>query len=191
MFEALPPLSEKQRKNLILLVVIFCLGVTALGISYVLAPLSSASQPKRDLTAEESVQQAERRLSQLGQDILSKVDGVGRVAVQVTLATGPTTEYARNEFSTERETEERAESGITRKITEGNENAQLAIARSGSIGDRPVVTKIRQPEVSGVLVVAEGAEHPEVRDRLYEACKVLYGLTADRISVLPMKRSGR
>lgn len=190
MVEWLPPLSEKQKRNLVILAVVFCLGALILGASYLIPP-ASGGKASRDSKEDESVPALERRLSEVAQDILSKVQGVGKVAVRVTLGSGPTTEYARNEMSTERQTEERAEPGTTRKINEGNQNTQLAIARSGSAGEQPLVVKVKQPEVLGVLVVAEGAEDPYVRSRLYEACEVLFNLTADRISVLPMKKGGR
>lgn len=191
MLDWLPPLSERQKKNIAMLGAAFVMGAVLLAASALVTPGSpKQANPGKDATGSD-LTLLEQALSQQAQEILSSMSGVGRVVVRVSLASGPAVEYARNQTSSERQIEEKAESGTTRKTTEGNQNVQLAIARSSATGDTPVVVRTRPAEVSGVLVVAEGAEDPSVRARLYEACSVLFGVSMDRISVQPMKRGGK
>ena len=51
----------------------------------------------------------------------------------------------------------------------------------------PVVTKRYQPEIKGVVVVADGADRDLVRQNITNAVEVLMGLPAHRIRVLKRK----
>ncbi|MGB9867028.1 MAG: hypothetical protein ACPLPR_03840 [Bacillota bacterium] len=191
MVDWLPPLSDRQKKNIVMLAAAFLVGVLLLAGGALLQPRSAKQAGSSTGTSGSELALLEQSLSKQAQEILSSMSGVGRVMVRVSLASGPEVEYARNQTSSERQIEEKADSGTTRKTTEGNQNVQLAVARSTAAGDTPVIVKTKPAEVSGVLVVAEGAEDPGVRARLYEACSVLFGVSSDRISVQPMKKGGR
>ena len=52
----------------------------------------------------------------------------------------------------------------------------------------PYVVKELEPELSGVLVLAEGAESDAVKAEIVEAVEALFGLPAHRIKVI--KRRG-
>ena len=62
--------------------------------------------------------------------------------------------------------------------------AEEKIVLSDIDGDKiPYVVEERKPVPAGILIVAEGAENEEVRNKLYEAAKAIFGLSAHRIKI--------
>ncbi|MEW8958246.1 hypothetical protein MHOCP_15280 [Moorella humiferrea] len=133
-----------------------------------------------------------REMEEQLQGILEQIAGAGRVAVRVSLKASPLKEYATNTRTSKHSVEEKEQSGATRITTDTSEDAQLVMARNGQIGsgEGPVVARETQPEVLGVVVVADGASDPLVRARFIEAVQTLWGLAPHQVQVLPMKAEG-
>jgi len=122
--------------------------------------------------------------------ILSQVAGAGRVSVNVTLDGGPSYLYGENETVTEKKTDEKDRNGGTRLIDEVSRVVQMVILHQGSGGDKPVVVQVKRPQVTGVLVVADGAADSRVRARLIEAVSTLLDLPTYRVVVVPRSTGG-
>ncbi|MDK2816169.1 MAG: stage sporulation protein [Moorella sp. (in: firmicutes)] len=133
-----------------------------------------------------------REMEEELQGILGQIAGAGRVAVRVSLKASPLKEYATNTRTSKHSVEEKEQSGATRITTDTSEDAQLVMARNGQIGsgEGPVVARETQPEVLGVVVVADGAGDPQVRARFIQAVQTLWGLAPHQVQVLPMKAEG-
>jgi stage III sporulation protein AG len=133
-----------------------------------------------------------REMEEELQGILEQIAGAGRVAVRVSLKASPLKEYATNTRTNKHSVEEKDQSGATRTTTDTSEDAQLVMARNGQIGsgEGPVVARETQPEVLGVVVVADGAGDPQVRARFIQAVQTLWGLAPYQVQVLPMKAEG-
>ncbi|KYH31380.1 hypothetical protein [Neomoorella mulderi] len=151
----------------------------------------TASQPGPDRQETELMLTARELEVQL-QGILEQIAGAGRVAVRVSLKASPLKEFATNTKTTKHSVEEKDQSGGTRVTTDSNEDAQLVMARNGQLnsGEAPVVARETQPEVLGVVVVAEGANDPQVRARFIQAVQTLWGLAPHQVQVLPMETGG-
>lgn len=136
---------------------------------------------------------ASREMEEELQNLLEKMAGVGRVAVRVSLKSGPLKEYATNTRSNSHQVKERDQGGGARVTKDNNQEAQLVMARSGQFqgGEAPGVTRETPGEVLGVVIVAEGAHDPRVRARLIQAVETLWGLAPHQIQVLPMEREGK
>lgn len=119
--------------------------------------------------------------------VLEAVDGAGKVRVAITLESGSALEMAQDNNVSTRTTEERDNAGGTRVTTERTEDNKLVILRAagGGQGDEPVVTRLLQPRIAGVLVVAEGARDPRVKERLSRAVQIALNIPAYRVEVLP------
>lgn len=107
-------------------------------------------------------------------EILSRMDGVGKVQVMLTLATGEKTVYQTDDEDSSSE----STSGIRRKtviITDTQRN------QSG------LIQQIDPPTYLGAIVVCQGADRPSVRLALVEAVSKITGLGANQISILKMK----
>lgn len=127
--------------------------------------------------------QYEIYLSQKLEEILSEIDGAGKVQAWVTLA-GSSEKVLIQEKDEEESLLEEADSvGGVRKEEKNNVDETVI---KNSNGD-PYVVKTLQPEVEGVLVVAEGGGNSVVKKNISEAVEVLFGIDAHRIKVAKKK----
>ncbi len=116
--------------------------------------------------------------------ILTQIKGAGKVAVSITLDSGGEKVYAQNRTVTNRSIEEKDSGGGTRLTTETDDSAQMVIIRDTQSGaEKLVVVKEIRPEVSGVIVVAEGAGSSQVKADLTRAVQTVLGITAARVQV--------
>lgn len=107
------------------------------------------------------------------QQILSKMSGVGRVEVMLTIASGEKTIYQNNQdFSG-------GESGTSRMDT--------VIITDSDRAESGLVQQINPPIYQGAIVVCQGADNVSVRLNIIEAVAKATGLGTDKISVLKMK----
>ncbi len=138
------------------------------------------------VTADMAVAALERQVAADLERVLSRVDGVGAVRVRVALAGGLERQYASDRDVRRSTTEEKDRTGGTRVIDQVEE-ADKVVAVQGGANQQPVLTQVRQPEVLGVLVVAEGAGVPAVRAALVRAVHVALDVPYSRVEVLPGK----
>lgn len=120
----------------------------------------------------------EKRLT----SILGELDGVGKVNVMITLDDSSEKVPAANTTKSTETTSESDSEGGTRKIIREDENIQL-VNTSGDI----VVLKEINPNIKGVIVVAEGAEDGEVLESIYEAVTTVLGVASNKVQVFKSK----
>lgn len=135
----------KSRNNRIMLVILI-IGIAIIAISSGIPNDSSESEPA---AAEYSGE--EERLG----EILSEIDGAGRVSVMISYVSTMEKDIA---YDSEKE----------RAVTSG--------------GDVVVKREI-YPEVKGVIVIADGAGDPSVRQAIKEAVTAVTGAGANRVCV--------
>lgn len=117
-------------------------------------------------------------------NILSKLAGVGKVSVMVTLENSVEKITANNTTKTSESTIENDSEGGTRELH--REDLTTQVVTKGN-NDELLVVKEIKPTVQGVIVVAEGAEDPEVKEILYEAVKIALGIKGNRVQVYSSK----
>lgn len=115
---------------------------------------------------------------------LQQMNGVGRVQVSVTLSTSLKSEFAMSGSITKKTIKEADKTGGTRESSEVTENNQLVLPNGAS---QPVVVMEERPTVAGVLIIAEGAQDPNIRENIHNAVKTLLDIPTQRISVQPME----
>lgn len=130
-----------------------------------------------------SLSQYEVYLSGQLEDILSEIDGAGNVQAWVTVKGSSEKIIAQESDSEENYLQEADSVGGTRTEETSSVNEAVIMDNSGS----PYVVKTLQPEVEGVLVVAEGADNSVVKKNISEAVEVLFGIDAHRIKVAKKK----
>jgi stage III sporulation protein AG len=118
--------------------------------------------------------------------VLSKIEGVGRVDVMLTLERGSQYQYAKTTDSSSKETVEQDTGGGTREITEKTDRIQMVITRSTQGSEEPVLITEIFPEIKGVVVVAQGAQDPRIKESITRAIQTALRLKAHKITVLPM-----
>lgn len=122
--------------------------------------------------------EVERRLS----DVLSKIDGAGKVEVMITYS-GSTEKVIANTRSTHTNTS--SSSGSITTSTSTVTETPIIISSNGS--SRLYVIKEIMPKVTGVIVVAEGASNARVRLELMRAVQTILDINANSIEIFAMK----
>ncbi len=116
--------------------------------------------------------------------ILSKLNGVGKVSVMVTLENSIEKVTASNTTKTTENTVENDSEGGTREVH--REDLTTQVMTRGNDGSLLVVKEIK-PTVQGVIVVAEGADDPEIKEMLYDAVKTVLGIKGNKVQVYSSK----
>ena len=119
--------------------------------------------------------------------ILEQVEGIGKVEVMMSLSSSRERVVLSEHPYSQRQIEENDSAGGTRKTTEV-ERGDTTVYGDGGSSQAPFVVKELEPELSGVLVLAQGAGSDTVKAEIVEAVEALFGLPAHRIKVI--KRRG-
>ena len=121
-------------------------------------------------------------------EILEKVVGVGEVDILVTVESTEVLVPHQDIQSTERITDEQDSGGARRHITEVTRDGRIVIVEvSGK--DQPIILKTIKPKVSGVAIVAEGAENLTVQKLIKEIVSKGLDVPTHRITVAPRKQN--
>lgn len=138
------------------------------GILLLLIPNGSSKKPEQEGIIEkgDNILSVEETLS----EILSMVQGAGKVRVMLTVSSGEETLYQNNCSTTEN----------------GNEKQDTVIMTDSERNEKGLVRKIIPPEYLGAIIVCQGADDPTVRLNLIEAVSNVTGLRSDKISILKM-----
>ena len=128
-------------------------------------------------------EEIEKQIQKYLEHILSKIDGAGSVNCWVTLS-GSSEVVLYEEKDSEQSNLEEADSVGGSRIENNNKSDKTVLTDKDG---NPYVVKTLQPEVEGVLVVAEGAGDSIVKKNISEAVQVLFGLDAHRIKVAKKK----
>lgn len=162
----------KKFKNTKALLIIFIIGIVL-----ALFPTGSQQEEVNVSKAEDFVTYKEDLEKEL-ESIISKISGAGECDVMVTLENVGSTYFAKDETqSTKRHADE----------TETNTQTNHVLKNEKSTGDAPLITKKTYPDISGVLVCAEGAGNVGVKNSIVKALEALLGIKTHRIEVLERK----
>ena len=140
-------------------------------------PVQAASaKPAQDYEKE-----LEDRISQL----LKSVEGVGKVDVMVVLSSSGEKVFRTDRSENTSTTKEKDASGGERDIasSQSEENTILS-QQSGSTGTSPLIQKELYPEISGIIISAQGGDSPTVQAEISQAMEALFGLEPHKIKVL-------
>ncbi len=138
------------------------------------ASLPAASAPS--LTYE---QRLEARLT----EILSHVDGVGKVEVMIVLRTSEERVWLTDRDTNTSSTRETDSGGGSRQI-QSQEISEETVLTGGSGSAAPVLEKEVYPEISGVIVSAAGGGSPAVQAEISAAVEALFGVPSHKIKIL-------
>lgn len=119
------------------------------------------------------------------EEILSGVDGVGKVKVMVTLASSEELVLEKDKPSSRYQTNETDSTGGTRIITQMENDEETVYITEGS-DSSPYVVKTLVPKVEGVVVVAEGCGRGSIDKNVTEIVQALFGVEAHKVKVVKM-----
>lgn len=132
--------------------------------------LMSVPETEADETTPTEQEDAAPQLQESLEEILSLIQGAGRVEVLLTQESGEEILY---------QTDDNKSSDSLRRDT--------VMVSNASREEAGLVKRVDPPIYRGAIVVCQGADNASVRLSVVEAVKSVTGLTADRITVLKMK----
>lgn len=152
-----------QRYKYVLLVVLA-------GIFLMLLP--GAGREVKNIGPAES--EVEQKLDERLEQILSQIQGVGKVRVLLTVSRGEQTLYIYDEDESSSDTSDSSRREAV--LITGQDRAQSGL-----------ISQVLAPVFQGAVVVCQGGDQPGIRLQVVEAVCDATGLTADRVTVLKMK----
>lgn len=149
----------------------FAILILIIGLALMLIP-GKREEQQNQTPIQAEIQDRPEMTEELAQ-ILSHIQGAGKVEVMLTVAYGEKTIY---------QTDEDCSSGEN-----GSTRIETVIITNGERGQNGLVQQVNPPVYLGAIVVCQGADRSAVRLAIVEAVSKVTGLGADRISVLKMK----
>lgn len=144
---------------------------------------SESSPPAVSGSTYDSYQKrVERQLEQM----LSAMEGVGKAEVMITLKDEGESVVEKDMTRTEEHTTEQENQGSSRENSSISIQEESLYTKDGSQNEIPFVTKEKNPQVEGVLVVAEGGGNVQVVKNISEAILALFPIEAHKIKVVKM-----
>lgn len=124
-------------------------------------------------------QQLEQRLEQ----VLKNVDGVGTVEVMIVLKSSEEKVWRVDRDTSYSVTQETDQNGGSRRVE--SQTVEEDTILSGQTGQQgPILEKELKPEISGVIVSAEGGGSPQIQSEISAAVEALFGIPSHKIKVL-------
>ena len=118
------------------------------------------------------------------EDILSKMDGIGKVDVLITYSQTSTVVPMYSETESSTLTEETDSGGGTRKQESSNLNKEVI-----TDGDNKAITQtVILPKVEGAIVIAEGGGNATTKANIIQAVSAVTGLATYKVQVFEMQK---
>lgn len=127
-------------------------------------------------------------------EVLKRVEGVGTVDVLIVLKSSEERVYRTDGKTSQSSTMEQDSSGGSREIREQEEEHTTVLFAGGSSlggmggngteGSGPLLEKELRPEISGIVISAQGGGSPTIKAEITEAMEALFDLPAHKIKVL-------
>lgn len=131
---------------------------------------------------DEYVHLQERRL----QEILERVDGIGKTDVMITLATSEEKKTLKDEDNRDDYTKENDSAGGQR-INESSQVGSETVLIENGQGKEPYVVQITSPKIQGIVVVAQGSDNASIDSEIIQAAQALFSIESHKIKVMKRK----
>lgn len=184
--------NKQNIENLVVFLILLIITVIAIntiwGEKDEGAEESSSSKILADYTNNEEISSniskvTEYDLQEDIEDILSKMEGVGKVQVLITYSETSSTEAMYNESKTINTTEETDSNGGTRKIESSDTTKEIITDNS----NLPITQKVVLPKIEGAIVIAEGGGDALIKTNIVQAVVAVTGLSTYKVQVFEMK----
>ena len=189
-------LSDKKKiENLVVFVII--LIITLIIINLIIGDgKESVKNPATDsnkklaVANEKTVNMAsvssQDELTAKLEQILEKIQGVGKVKVLITYSQTSQTVPMYNEDTSQKDTEETDTSGGKRKIIETDVKKDIIYEEAD--GEKvPITQSIISPKVEGAIITAEGAGNATTKANIIQAVEAVTGIASHKIQVFAME----
>ncbi len=164
------------------------------GLLLLVIAMPSGSSTQKETEQQASVAQTEyadahpdqaRALEERLEEILSHVSGLGKTEVMITLKSDGKKLVEKDVEHSEGKEEAGTQEGAVSSSQSNNESTVYQKDAQGN--EIPYVTEELEPEIEGVLVIAQGAGNASASAEITEAVMALFGVEAHKIKVMKME----
>lgn len=121
-------------------------------------------------------------------DILSKIQGVGKVDVLITYSATNSISPIYNEKQATSTTEETDTSGGKRIVESTDINKEIIFEEKNG-ANTPVIEKIIMPKVEGAIITAEGGGNATIKSNIIQAVVAVTGISSYKVQVFEMAKT--
>ena len=182
--------NKKKVENLVFLLIV--LVITIIAINYIWkddTKTDNTNNNKELATTNTNIPNTnnEENLEVKLENILSKINGVGKVNVMITYTESTEIIPVYNKTEKTSSTDEADSGGGTRKIEESDVSQEVVYQNEN--GENVIATqKTISPKIEGAIITAEGASNASVRTNIVNAVQAATGLGIDKIQVFEMEK---
>jgi stage III sporulation protein AG len=120
-------------------------------------------------------------------NILENMQGVGAVQDMIHFDRGKEQVPAYDQSNSSSVTNEDDNSGGKRTTTQNSTGTNMVLTNNGDKTE-PFIIDEYQPRISGIIIIAEGADNAQIRLDITTSVSELYNIPMDKVNVLPMKK---
>lgn len=162
--------------------------VVLLGLIGIILILISTTTKKKENTKKQEAKETykamdtkeyEQQLENKLKSIISKIKGVGKSDVFITLENGIENIYANSEKKTTNSNE-----NFSGKMSKKNDLQKDVVVIDGNKGKKALMITQKEPTIKGVLVVCEGADNVHVVKQITDAVSKSLNIKKNRLSVV-------
>ncbi|WOO36187.1 hypothetical protein R2R35_20680 [Anaerocolumna sp. AGMB13020] len=119
-------------------------------------------------------------------NVLMKVEGIGAVEVMITLKGSKEEIILKDEANTNESVNEADGEGGSRNSTKTEQNDTTIMVEGSDGVARPYILKEIEPELEGILIIAQGGGSAVIQSEIIEAVQVLFGVPSHKVKVMKM-----
>ena len=182
-------LDDKKITNVLTIALVIAFVLIALNVFY---PDMFKEKEKVKSTLSEEVEtintkeEYEETQKKELKNILESMSGVGKVQVMINFKSGESKVLAYDSSKQIVSTEEKDTEGGTRVSTQTNAGTTVVMTNEGG-DNEPFIVETYKPKIEGIMILAEGASDSKIKYDIQKAVSSLYGLSAEKVNVYPMK----
>lgn len=120
---------------------------------------------------------------------LAKVEGIGDVEVMLTLKGSKELVVLKDKPYTQESVKEVDGEGGNRDSSSINQEDTTVLTDDGSGESTPYIIQELEPEVEGVVVIAEGGGDARIATEIMDAAEVLFNVPAHKVKVMKMNKN--
>lgn len=138
---------------------------------------------------ESSTVEYEERMEKRMEEILQKVDGIGAVEVMITVKGSKEKVTLKDSPYSEETIKESDSAGGTRESQSITTEEETVLVDGNSNTAVPYVLKEIEPEIEGMLILAENGNNSTLKTEIMEAVQVLFDVPSHKIKVMKMQEN--
>ena len=183
--------NKKKIENLVFFLIILIVVLVAINLIWKdkKEDTKSTDSNKKLATQEQSItEQKDNNLCNQLEDILQKINGVGKVKVLITYSQTSQTVPLYNEDSSQKDIQEQDKTGGTRKVVETDVKKEVIYQETNGT-KTPITQSTVSPKVEGAIITAQGATNTSIKADIIQAVEAVTGLASHKIQVFAMSEN--